>query len=338
VVRPSGSSSSLTHPRRYQGESDATDAECAAAYGTALPAWLAAARAGLGAPDLPAVLVAPTVCGGRLGDTAKAGLPAVRAAVFEVAAATPHTVAVDARGLALQPDGMHLTRHGQIALGARIGAALGGRAAATTAVPAAVDLFAAAAAADGGAPPATAPLFRPSRPYSNFTYGEVSVATFLDAMAVVGPRGGEAFADLGCGSGKIVVGAALAFPALASVTGVDLRSTCLADAKALCAAAGVGGAGGGPALTIARADFVADGGSGGAPDIMYACATCFDDVTVAAVCAAASSGRALVLVDKEAPAAAWAETARLQGVADWGPCSVFVYDRRRAGRAFEFET
>jgi hypothetical protein len=100
----------------YQGETDAGDAALAASWAARFAALVAALRAALRAPLLPVLLVAITT----------APLPAfphvhvVRAAQLLAPATVPCCCCVDAAGLPLQADGLHLSAAGAAALGQRL--------------------------------------------------------------------------------------------------------------------------------------------------------------------------------------------------------------------------
>jgi hypothetical protein len=55
-----------------------------------------------------------------------------------------------------------------------------------------------------------------------FTYGEVEFVHIAKVLDITLPKAGEVFVDLGCGTGKCVVAAALAYPQLAEVRGIEL--------------------------------------------------------------------------------------------------------------------
>jgi hypothetical protein len=96
----------------YQGETDAMEAADAATWGARFARWVAAVREQLQAPELPVGVVAITAA-----LAACPHLEAVRAAQLHVPAVVPRSFVVDAHGLALQADGLHLTTEAQVALG-----------------------------------------------------------------------------------------------------------------------------------------------------------------------------------------------------------------------------
>lgn len=55
-----------------------------------------------------------------------------------------------------------------------------------------------------------------------FTYGEVEFAHIVQLLDQADPAQGEIFVDLGCGTGKCVITAALAYPQLAEARGIEL--------------------------------------------------------------------------------------------------------------------
>ncbi|RLM74880.1 putative carbohydrate esterase [Panicum miliaceum] len=88
----------------YQGESDAESDAAAAAYRGNIEGLIANARADLGMPQLPFIQVA-------LASGNKRNIDKVRSAQFSVN--LPNVVTVDAMGLALNEDHMHLTTESQ---------------------------------------------------------------------------------------------------------------------------------------------------------------------------------------------------------------------------------
>ena len=56
---------------------------------------------------------------------------------------------------------------------------------------------------------------------TEFTYGEVLFCYFIPVLNLVNPKPGDVFWDLGCGTGKPVAIAALAFPFLKKSCGVE---------------------------------------------------------------------------------------------------------------------
>ena len=96
----------------YQGETDAAEAADAATWGARFARWTAALREELRAPELPVGVVAVTATA-----AACPHLEAVRAAQLRTPAAVPRSFVVDAHGLELQADGLHLTADAQVALG-----------------------------------------------------------------------------------------------------------------------------------------------------------------------------------------------------------------------------
>ncbi|KAL6874393.1 hypothetical protein ACP4OV_013413 [Aristida adscensionis] len=92
----------------YQGESDAADAAAAEAYRGNVEALIANVRADLGKPQLPFIQVA--IASGDSRNIEK-----VRSAQLSVN--LPNVVTVDAMGLALKDDNIHLTTESQVKLG-----------------------------------------------------------------------------------------------------------------------------------------------------------------------------------------------------------------------------
>ena len=57
---------------------------------------------------------------------------------------------------------------------------------------------------------------------TEFTYGEISFLHFIPIIEAMQPKQSEVFWDLGCGAGKALVTAAIVFPYLGKVRGVEL--------------------------------------------------------------------------------------------------------------------
>ena len=55
-----------------------------------------------------------------------------------------------------------------------------------------------------------------------YTYGEIVFDHFVAVLDYIKPQDGEVFWDLGCGTGRPMVAAALAYPRLAACKGVEL--------------------------------------------------------------------------------------------------------------------
>ncbi|WVZ83715.1 hypothetical protein U9M48_030835 [Paspalum notatum var. saurae] len=92
----------------YQGESDAESDAATAAYRENVERLIANVRADLGMPQLPFIQVA-------LASGNERNLEKVRSAQFSVD--LPNVVTVDAMGLALNEDNLHLTTMSQVKLG-----------------------------------------------------------------------------------------------------------------------------------------------------------------------------------------------------------------------------
>ncbi|KAJ1270023.1 hypothetical protein BS78_06G022800 [Paspalum vaginatum] len=92
----------------YQGESDAESDAATAAYRENVERLIANVRADLGMPQLPFIQVA-------LASGNKRNIEKIRSAQFSVN--LPNVVTVDAMGLALNEDNLHLTTMSQVTLG-----------------------------------------------------------------------------------------------------------------------------------------------------------------------------------------------------------------------------
>lgn len=57
---------------------------------------------------------------------------------------------------------------------------------------------------------------------AEFTYGEVTFSHFVPILEFADPQPGETFWDLGCGAGRPLISAGLAFPELKACKGVEL--------------------------------------------------------------------------------------------------------------------
>jgi hypothetical protein len=99
-----------------QGEADAGDAAMAGAYRANLTRLIKAMRLGWSAPGAVVVVAKIPDWGGRADE--------VRAAQAQVDEADTLTVSVDAQGLPMQDDGLHLAAEGQLRLGKAMAVAL----------------------------------------------------------------------------------------------------------------------------------------------------------------------------------------------------------------------
>lgn len=133
-------------------------------------------------------------------------------------------------------------------------------------------------------PPAAALGRRTPTPLcSSFTYGEIEFFGFAEilarALGATPPRSHEgAFVDLGCGSGRPMVAAALLWPAFTAVRGVELLDV-LADECAAAIDAAAGRASGGlpmAPLELRRGDLLDEDLSDVA--VVFSHCTCFDEV------------------------------------------------------------
>lgn len=57
---------------------------------------------------------------------------------------------------------------------------------------------------------------------TEFTYGEILFSHFIPLLDLCQPQQGEIFYDLGCGGGKPLIVASIAFPLLKRVVGIEL--------------------------------------------------------------------------------------------------------------------
>mmetsp|Transcript_33015 Transcript_33015/g.32724 ORF Transcript_33015/g.32724 Transcript_33015/m.32724 type:complete len:228 (+) Transcript_33015:797-1480(+) len=69
---------------------------------------------------------------------------------------------------------------------------------------------------------------------SEFTYGEIDFVHMAPVFSLCDPQPGEVFWDLGCGAGKCMIAAALAFPELKKCCGVELLPGLYESCKATC--------------------------------------------------------------------------------------------------------
>jgi len=116
ALRAQGLSPRLAAVVWVQGESDAVHPVMASAYRTNLTSFIQALRQGWSAADTPVAMARI----GRIGSHADQ----VRAAQAAVDKADPLTVSVDAEGLPMQPDGLHISAEGQLRLGEALAAAV----------------------------------------------------------------------------------------------------------------------------------------------------------------------------------------------------------------------
>ena len=114
-ARAAGRDGKLKAVLWYQGESDSDCASKAEQYTARLRQLISAVRTELGLP-LPFIIVLVSIsCVDRFPFVQR-----IREAQQTVARDTEHVLCVDARGLPMQSDGLHLTLEAQCTLGERI--------------------------------------------------------------------------------------------------------------------------------------------------------------------------------------------------------------------------
>ncbi|KAJ8607188.1 hypothetical protein CTAYLR_007350 [Chrysophaeum taylorii] len=160
----------------------------------------------------------------------------------------------------------------------------------------------------------------------NFVTGELSLRSLARVLAVARLASGQVFADLGCGAGRQLLGAALLVPGLRKVVGYELLDGYLEVARRTLQEEKLGDA----KAELRHADFTADGTEWPSEaDVVLAVATCFDDNQMARLQAQTTSlrpGAMLVSIDKPIPTLRLVAKARVEG--DWGPATAFVHEQQ----------
>ena len=165
-----------------------------------------------------------------------------------------------------------------------------------------------------------------------FTYGEIvpeSVRAFVQA---VNPKEGEVFYDLGSGTGKGVISAALLFP-FAKVVGVelldDLHEASINVLRRFHAEIAPGITGKKlPTIEFHRADFLTHDLSDG--DVIFAHATCFHDglmKSLARKLEKMKKGTRVLVVSKTIESPAYHLTARQEYKFSWGNATLHSYEK-----------
>lgn len=161
--------------------------------------------------------------------------------------------------------------------------------------------------------------------YGQFTYGEVEFASMISILDMCEIKPGEVFWDLGCGTGKCLLAAALLHPELSAVKGVELlESLYTACCEAICRYEAEGKT----AISVIQGDILVVDWS--EADIVYISSLCFPEnlLIQAAVCMENLKPGARVLTLK----AFLSENAFLllhtvKVKMTWGPASVYLYKR-----------
>ena len=160
----------------------------------------------------------------------------------------------------------------------------------------------------------------------NFVYGEVELRSLLRLLKAADLKGNETFADLGCGAGRQLLGAA-AFGA-EKVIGYELMEGYYEAARRSLGSLGT-------AARIHNSDFTADvqGLEWLDADVILVTSTCFDDHQIDRIAhltvAIRSRKSRIITLDKplkNSPFTVYATVFNIRG--DWGQATAYLHRRR----------
>jgi len=164
----------------------------------------------------------------------------------------------------------------------------------------------------------------------NLVYGEVTLASLWRVLKATRLRKGETFADLGCGAGRQLLGAAALVSGLAGLVGFELMEGYFDAAQAVLRQLPT------TKVTLLHEDFTSPAVARTwlDADVVFLTSTCFDDRQMARVAALLrrrdddppqkKRPRCVVTLDKPLPDFRIAATVRIDG--DWGPATALLHD------------
>lgn len=176
-------------------------------------------------------------------------------------------------------------------------------------------------------------LSMPRRPQlSNFVYGELTLESLARLLARARIKAGSVFADLGCGAGRQLFGAAALVPRLRKLVGFELMEGYIDDARArLACLASLGET---PDVDLHHDDFTVASSAHHwtSADVVLATSTCFDQAQMVAIATLARNlrpGARIVTLDKllPAPPGTFRLLACCHCRGDWGPALGYIQER-----------
>jgi precorrin-6B methylase 2 len=161
--------------------------------------------------------------------------------------------------------------------------------------------------------------------YGQFTYGEVEFASMIPMLDMCEIEPGEVFWDLGCGTGKCLIAAALLHPELSAVKGVELLEGLY---NACCEAISRYEAERKTSISVIQGDILVVDWS--EADVVYISSLCFPDslLTQTAVCMEKLKPGARILTLKAfLSGSAFLLLRTVKVKMTWGPASIYLYQR-----------
>ncbi|OMJ75708.1 hypothetical protein SteCoe_25082 [Stentor coeruleus] len=152
-----------------------------------------------------------------------------------------------------------------------------------------------------------------------FTYGEVDFFNYLCLLETARPQPGEILWDLGCGVGKSMISASLAFPFL-TIKGIEYLPTVFTTCEYLCSQF--------PNIKVFCGDIKTHDWS--EADIVYMSSLCFLDDLIEAIFAKSQGMKkgSRVLTLKELPIDSnWALSQYFRVLMSWGHSDCFLYTK-----------
>jgi len=161
--------------------------------------------------------------------------------------------------------------------------------------------------------------------YGQFTYGEVEFASMIPMLELCSLKAGEVFWDLGCGTGKCLITAALLYPDLAAVKGVELLEGLYA---ACCGAVSALQVDSKVAMAVIQGDILAVDWS--EADLVYVSSLCFPETLLTEIAIRMEKlkpGARVLSLKAFLPSSSFLLLHSAKAKMTWGPASVYLYHR-----------
>lgn len=161
--------------------------------------------------------------------------------------------------------------------------------------------------------------------YGQFTYGEVEFASMIPMLELCRIKTGEVFWDLGCGTGKCLLAAALLYPELAAVKGVELLEGLYI---ACCEAVGRLQADIKAAISVIRGDILTVDWSDA--DLVYISSLCFPETLLTEIAVRMENlkpGARILTLKAFLPSSSFLLLHTAKAKMTWGSASVYLYHR-----------
>ena len=158
--------------------------------------------------------------------------------------------------------------------------------------------------------------------YGQFTYGEIDFIWLIPLLEICEIRPGEVFWDLGCGVGKCLIGAALLYPELREVKGVELLES-LYTACEECVRRVEG-----DRLRVLHGDIVGVDWRDG--DVVYVSSLCFPESLLREIeekMRRLKAGSRILSLKAFLPPPEFHLVRTCKVTMSWGPTSIYLYKR-----------